>query len=414
MSQVYDRMEPIIEDGRLICTRVSVRPVGSRKMVGYPVTTASRMRQLLEKQLSAFVAAKRSSFYHYLLALLLVWIAYLARIAISPPDSGLTFLTFFPAVALVAIVGGIWPGLFATAVSMVLVTHQFIAPVGAWSFEFKQGTVWMNIVFLVDGLIVCIAIEAMRHYYRNYIQTVDALSKSREHEARVNAANKELDEFAYIASHDLKEPLRGIHNYASFLKEDHAHRLDEEAMRYIDRIQHLAERMSALIEHLLDYSRLGYVELARDPVDTDAVVDAVAEDLKPLLASHGVELRGTGRLPVVEEGDATRIRQVFQNLIANAVKYNDKPLKWVEVGCDNNRVPPLFYVRDNGIGIAPHHQDAVFQIFKRLHEQNKYGGGAGAGLTITRKIIERHGGRIWLESVPGEGTSFYFTLSGGA
>jgi len=406
-------MEPIIEDGRLICTRVSVRPAGSRKMAGYPVTTASSLKQMLEKHLSALVAPSRFNFRHYLFALLLVWIAYLARIAISPPDSGLTFLTFFPAVALAAIAGGIWPGLFATAISMVLVTHCFIAPVGAWSFEFKQGTVWMNIVFLVDGLIVCIAIEAMRHYYRNYIQTVDALSKSREHEARVNAANKELDEFAYIASHDLKEPLRGIHNYASFLKEDHAHRLDEEAMRYIDRIQHLTERMADLIEHLLAYSRLGYLELAREPVDTDAVVDAVVEDLKPLLASKEVELRRTGRLPVVE-GDATRIRQVFQNLIVNAVKYNDKPLKWVEVGCDNNRVPPLFYVRDNGIGIAPHHQDAVFQIFKRLHEQNKYGGGAGAGLTITRKIIERHGGRIWLESVPGEGTIFHFTLSNGA
>ena len=377
------------------------------------VTTITSMRQLFEKRLSALVAAKRGGFQHYLLAVLFVWLAYFARIAISPADSGLTFLTFFPAVALAAVIGGIWPGLFATAISMVLVTHCFIAPVGVWSFEFKQVTVWMNIVFLVDGLIVCIAIEAMHRYYRNYIKTADALSQCREFEARICAANKELDEFAYIASHDLKEPLRGIHNYASFLKEDYADRMDEDGRRYIDRIQHLAERMSALIEHLLDYSRLGYVELARDPVDTDAVVDAVAEDLKPLLASKGVELRRTGRLPVVE-GDATRIRQVFQNLIANAVKYNDKPLKWVEVGYDRNSFPPLFYVRDNGIGIPLHHQDAVFQIFKRLHEQNKYGGGAGAGLTITRKIIERHGGRIWLESVPGEGTSFYFTLSGGA
>jgi light-regulated signal transduction histidine kinase (bacteriophytochrome) len=303
--------------------------------------------------------------------------------------------------------------LFATAISMVLVTYLFIAPVGAWSFEFKRATIWMNVVFLADGLIVSAAIEAMHRHYRNYIEAADALSKSREHEARVDAANKELDEFAYIASHDLKEPLRGIHNYASFIKEDYANRLDGEAMRYIDRIQQLAERMSDLIEHLLAYSRLGYVELARNPVDTDAVVDAVAEDLGPLLTGKGVVLRRTGHLPVVE-GDVTRIRQIFQNLISNAVKYNDKPVKWVEVGCDNNRVLPLFYVRDNGIGIAPHHQDAVFQIFKRLHEQNKYGGGAGAGLTITRKIIERHGGRIWLESVPGEGASFYFTLNGGA
>lgn len=382
-------------------------------MTEHLATTISSMRQLFKKHLSAFVVAKRGGFYHYLFAVLFVWLAYLARIVILPADSGLTFLTFFSAVALAAIIGGIWPGLFATAASMVLVTYLFIAPSGAWTFEFEQGTVWMNVVFLAEGLIVSAAIEAMRRYYRNYIETADALSKAREFEARICAANEELDEFAYIASHDLKEPLRGIHNYASFLKEDYADRLDGEAMRYIDRIQQLAERMSDLIEHLLAYSRLGYVELARDPVDTDAVVDAVAEDLEPLLTGKGVELRRTGHLPVVK-GDAIRIRQVFQNLISNAVKYNDKPVKWVEVGCDNNRVPPLFYVLDNGIGIAPHHQGAVFQIFKRLHEQSKYGGGAGAGLTITRKIIERSGGRIWLESVPGEGVSFYFTLSGGA
>lgn len=371
------------------------------------------VKQLFEKQLSVLVAAKRGGFYHYLIALVLIWFAYLARIAISPPDSGLTFLTFFPVVALVAIIGGIWPGLFATLVCMVLVTYQFIAPSGAWTFEFKQGTVWMNMVFLADGLIVCAAIEAMHRYYRNYIETTDALGKAREHEARVSAANKELDEFAYIASHDLKEPLRGIHNYASFLKEDHASQLNEEGMRYIDRIQKLAERMSDLIEHLLAYSRLGYEEFAIEAVDTDAIVDNVAEDLKPLLESQGTELRRIGHLPEIK-GDAVRIRQVFQNLISNAVKYNDKPLKWVEVGCDNSAVPPMFYVRDNGIGIAPHHQDAVFQIFKRLHEQSKYGGGTGAGLTITKKIIERHGGCIRLESVPGEGTSIYFTLSGGA
>lgn len=382
-------------------------------MADYLVTDTISLGQRVEKYLPLIIPARHGDFRHYLLALALVWLAYLARIAISPPDSGLTFLTFFPVVALVAVVGGIWPGLFATAVSMVLVTYCFIAPNDAWTFEFRQATVWMNMVFLVDGLIVSAAIEAMHRHYANYLKAADALSKSREHEARVSAVNKELDEFAYIASHDLKEPLRGIHNYASFLKEDYADRMDEEARRYIDRIQQLAERMSDLIEHLLAYSRLGYLKLSRDSVDTDAIVDAVAEDLKPFLDSQGVELRRAARLPVVE-GDATRIRQVFQNLIANAAKYNDKQVKWVEVGCDNNSAPPSFYVRDNGIGIPPHHQDAVFQIFKRLHEQNKYGGGAGAGLTIARKIVERHGGRIWLESVPGEGTTFYFTLSEGA
>lgn len=380
-------------------------------MADHPATITSRIWQLLEKQLLALVNARHGAVRHYLLALALVWLAYLARIAISPPDSGLTFLTFFSAVALIAIIGGIWPGLFATGVSMVWVSYSFIAPIDTWIFAFEKATVWMNMVFFVDGLIVCVAIEAMHRYYRNYIRITEELGKAREIEARVSVANRELDEFAYIASHDLREPLRGIHNYASFLREDHADCMDDEGRRYIDRIQSLAERMSDLIEYLLAYSRLGYLELATERVDINAVVDAVAEDLKVLLESQKVELLRSGPLPVVT-GDAIRIRQVFQNLIANAVKYNDKPMKWVEVGYDSDSVPPSFYVRDNGIGIAPHHREAVFQIFKRLHEQNKYGGGAGAGLTITKKIIERHGGRIWLGSVPGEGTTFYFTLKG--
>jgi len=231
----------------------------------------------------------------------------------------------------------------------------------------------------------------------------------------LQATNKALDEFTYIAAHDLKEPLRGIHNYTSFLKEDCGDRLDENARQYINSIQRLAERLSDLIDRLLAYSRLGSTELVRRPVDVDAVVDAVTEDLSrfwsdPSRGGMGVELRRNGTLGTVR-GDATRIGEVFQNLIANAAKYNDKPSKWIEVGCDRSGASPVFYVRDNGIGIQAHHQESVFRIFKRLHEQNKYGGGTGAGLTITKKIIELHGGRIWLESTPGEGTTFYFTLS---
>jgi len=231
----------------------------------------------------------------------------------------------------------------------------------------------------------------------------------------LQATNKALDEFTYIAAHDLKEPLRGIHYYTGFLKEDYGDRLDENAQQYINSIQRLAERLFALIDRLLAYSRLGSTELAKAPVDVDAVVDAVVEDLSNFwrassLGGMGIGLRRNGSLGMVQ-GDAIRIGEVFQNLISNAAKYNDKPFKSIEVGCDRSGDSPIFYVRDNGIGILPHHQESVFRIFKRLHEQNKYGGGTGAGLTITKKIIELHGGRIWLESTPGEGTTFYFTLS---
>jgi len=230
---------------------------------------------------------------------------------------------------------------------------------------------------------------------------------------KLERSNRDLDEFAYIASHDLKEPLRGIHNYVSFLREDYGGRLDEEGRGYLSRLQRLAERLTALIDGLLAYSRLSNRPLPMETVDLEAVLDDVAVDLEAPLESQGVELRRVGRLPSVK-CNAARIGEVFQNLIANGAKYNDKAEKWVEVGCDASGPVPVFCVRDNGIGIPEQHREKVFRIFKRLHEQSKYGGGTGVGLTIVKKIVERHGGRIWLESTPGEGTAFYFTLSGGA
>lgn len=222
-------------------------------------------------------------------------------------------------------------------------------------------------------------------------------------------SNQELDDFAYIASHDLKEPLRGLHNYASFLQEDYGQCLDEEGNRYLERMQRLVERLSTLIDRLLAYSRLGSSELEMHPVALDQVLDEVIEDLKPFLSDQGVDLVRANALPTIC-CNALRIGEVFQNLITNAAKYNDKPEKRVEIGC-NEAESPVFYVRDNGIGIAANHRDSVFRIFKRLHEQDKFGGGTGAGLTIVKKIVERHGGRIWLESTPGKGTTFYFTLT---
>jgi two-component system, chemotaxis family, sensor kinase Cph1 len=237
--------------------------------------------------------------------------------------------------------------------------------------------------------------------------------KLKKYMTKLTDSNQELDEFAYIAAHDLKEPLRGIHNYASFLKEDYFDKLDTEGRNYIERMQRLAERQTALIDRLLAYSRIGRTELAFDTTEVEKILDNVEEDLKSYLDSLHVELRRSTSLPAIK-CDPVRVGEIFQNLIVNGARYNDKAEKWVEVGCDQNADIPVFYVRDNGIGIAPQHRESVFRIFKRLHEQNKYGGGTGAGLTIVKKIVERHGGRIWLESEPGAGTTFYFTLTGEA
>ncbi|MGF1535510.1 MAG: ATP-binding protein, partial [Elainellaceae cyanobacterium] len=237
-------------------------------------------------------------------------------------------------------------------------------------------------------------------------------------------SNDELDSFAYIASHDLKEPLRGIHNYANFLMEDYEDQLDEDGVHKLQTLVRLTQRMENLLNSLLHFSRLGRAELVRDQVDLDALVRQATTMLKMSRPQNNVEFRIPRPLPTVR-CDRAQIMELFTNLISNAIKYNDKTAPWVEVGLispssgevsqpNGTGASPseakVFYVQDNGIGISPSYFDKIFQIFHRLHGRDDFGGGTGAGLTIVQKIVERHGGKIWLESTPGHGTTFFFTL----
>lgn len=237
----------------------------------------------------------------------------------------------------------------------------------------------------------------------------DAEKTIQKYMAELERSNRELDDFAYIASHDLKEPLRGIHNYATFLLEDYADKLGDEGKRYLDSMKQLAQRMETLINTLLRYSRLGRAELDTESCDMEEVVNDALSSLGTLLREAHGQVSIVGKLPVTV-CDRVLATEVFYNLIANAMKYNENEQKTVEIGVAESPGASLFYVRDNGIGIPEKHFDGIFRIFKRLHGQGKYGEGSGAGLTIVKKIIERHGGRIWLESSLGKGTTFFFTL----
>jgi signal transduction histidine kinase len=243
-----------------------------------------------------------------------------------------------------------------------------------------------------------------------------------ERNQQLAASNQELDDFAYIASHDLKEPLRGIHNYSGFLLEDYGDRLDDAGRQRLETLMRLTRRMERLIDTLLHYSRVGRVDLALTEVDLGELVAEQVDSLSGTLTGDDAEVEVEGILPVVR-CDRTRIGEAFRNLIVNAFKYNEGPAKRVVIGAlppgsvvgDVVADPaegPVLWVRDNGIGIAEKHQAVVFDIFKRLHPRDAYGGGTGAGLTIVQKVVERHGGRIWLQSEPGSGTTFYFTLAG--
>ncbi len=222
-------------------------------------------------------------------------------------------------------------------------------------------------------------------------------------------ANVELDSFAYIASHDLKEPLRGVHHLASFLKRSQEGKLDEQGKQQLDTILKLTRRMDDLIESLLQYSRTGRLELSLESNDIDRVVDEALADCRHMLADAEVEVRRPHPLGIAV-CDRVRVREVFANLITNAAKYNDKRERWIEIGVEAGN-PTRYYVRDNGIGISVDARERIFEIFRRVHGKGEFGGGVGAGLTIARRVVERHAGKIWVESIPGEGSTFFFTLA---
>ncbi|WP_434388011.1 ATP-binding protein [Melittangium boletus] len=225
-------------------------------------------------------------------------------------------------------------------------------------------------------------------------------------------SNVELDSFAYAASHDLKEPLRGIHNYASLVLREDAAALQPTNRTRMDTVVRLTQRMESLINSLLHYAQVGRMELSLRETDLNEVLASVLELLKPRIEEAQAEVRIPAPLPPAR-CDRVRMMEAFTNLITNAIKYNDKDKRWVEIGSRQEpELGTVYYVRDNGIGIKPEYHDAIFRIFKRLHGRDKYGGGTGTGLTIVKRLIERHNGRLWLESTPGEGTTFFFTLGG--
>lgn len=227
----------------------------------------------------------------------------------------------------------------------------------------------------------------------------------------LKAAQKEMDEYTYVISHDLKEPLRGIEAFSKFLMDGYREKLDDNGRHYVDTIRNSTLRMQRLIGDLLKFSRLSQQKNPMTIVGLNAMLMHVRVNLQYALDQKKAELR-VDRLPTLH-CDATAMTEVFHNLISNALKYNDKPLPVVEVGCEEKPNPDTglmeyqFHVRDNGVGINKEYFDKIFQIFQRLQRDEE---GTGIGLTIVRRVVEWHGGRIWLESTEGKGTTFYFTL----
>ena len=220
-------------------------------------------------------------------------------------------------------------------------------------------------------------------------------------------SNTELEQFAYVASHDLQEPLRMVSSYVHLLERRYKDKLDDDARDFIGFAVEGANRMKKLVEDLLIFSRVGTREKEPGPVDTTKAVKAAIANLGPAIEEAHARVEVDTLPPVM--GDETQLMQLFQNLIANGVKFRGEEAPKVHVSAKIEGSDCLFKVKDNGIGIDPKFQDRVFIIFQRLHGRAEYSG-TGIGLAVSKKIVERHGGRIWFESEPGKGSTFYFTI----
>jgi len=236
---------------------------------------------------------------------------------------------------------------------------------------------------------------------------IQDITERTEYRKRLEESNERLEQFAYAASHDLQEPLRMVTSYLQLIEQRYGDELDQDGEEFIEFAVDGAERMRNMIDGLLEYSR---VESQGDPfksLDLNEILDDVREDLQMRIEESGAEIT-TGNLPRVD-GDPSQLRQVFQNLLSNAIEYSGDQPPSVKISAERDGHEWIISIQDDGVGIDSEDQDRIFEVFQRLHSQDEHPG-TGIGLSLCRRIVERHDGEIWVDSEPGEGTTFSFTL----
>jgi signal transduction histidine kinase/HAMP domain-containing protein len=276
-------------------------------------------------------------------------------------------------------------------------------------FRDEDGTVRGGIVVFRDVSERKAAEEALRALNASLeVRIAERTAALEERAAELKRSNEELEAFAYVASHDLQEPLRAMASYTQLLKRQVEGKLTGDADLYIGHVLEGAARMRALINALLDYSRVGRRPLDLRATPIEATFEAALADLAAAIAESGATVTH-GPLPVLSV-DPVQLGQLFRNLVGNAIRFRrDDVPPVIDVSATQIDDHWRFAVRDNGIGIDPKHYDRIFVIFQRLHGRER--AGTGIGLAVCKKIVERHGGQIWVESQPGQGSVFYFTLS---
>jgi light-regulated signal transduction histidine kinase (bacteriophytochrome) len=233
------------------------------------------------------------------------------------------------------------------------------------------------------------------------------IHEQKEKEEELRRANDDLQQFAYSASHDLQEPIRNVAVYSELVAERYKDRLDEEGQMFLGFIKEGGRRLAALVSDLLSYTRAGMVEGVIHPLNASEVLRHTLAGLAEAIRESDAKVT-FDPLPEVRMGE-THLQQVFQNLISNSIKYRMETPPCIHISAVAAGHDWRFAVRDNGIGIDPQYKEKIFGLFKRLHRDQKYSG-TGIGLAICQRVVERYGGRIWVESVAGKGATFYFTI----
>lgn len=278
-------------------------------------------------------------------------------------------------------------------------------------FEFEVRTKEGEVLELLVGMSLLrdengepIGISVVAKDITELKRTAQVLARTAK---EVEERNRELQDFAFVMSHDLQEPLRSIVGFSKLLHERAVSSLDEESRQYLGVVEKCGKKLQTLIKDLLSFASVGREEASSSPVDLSAACDAAVESLRSAIEEAGAEVAHE-RMPVVR-ADAVQMSLLFQNLIGNAIKYRGEKAPQVRVRAE--RVPEGWQVsvRDNGLGIDPAYHKQIFEVFQRLHTYERIPG-TGMGLAICKRIVERHGGRIWVESEPGKGSTFRFTI----